>query len=367
MSSTADFAAKMAAELCTAAARQLLSEWQNANYTYFGSALRPPTIEIVESKNIHGRWGYEHRTLEISKDLVMNHPWRLVVEVLKHEMAHQYAHEVLDAIDETAHGEAFRKVCDRMGIDASATGLPQLKKNETNEEESRIIQRIARLMALAQSPNEHEAQAAMNAAQKLMLKYNIENEATKKKAKPQYSFMHLGKPTGRVQESDRVLADILIRYFFVEAIWVPVYRPFEKKKGTVLEICGSLANLEMASYVHSFLTDTAERLWKEHKRKQRITGDKDRRSFISGVMLGFRDKLKAQEKVNEEQGLIWLKDAQLDDYFGRRFPKIRKVSYRGGPVSDAFGHGRAAGQNIDLHRPMNSQREHNPRLLTTGN
>ena len=47
-----------------------------------------------------------------------------MVEVLKHEMAHQYAHEILGARDESAHGEAFRTVCQRLGIDASGD-VPQ--------------------------------------------------------------------------------------------------------------------------------------------------------------------------------------------------------------------------------------------------
>lgn len=367
MSSTAEFAARMEAELCAGAARALLKEWQNANFSYFKSALRPPSIEVIDSKTVHGRWTHEHRTIEISKNLIMNHSWRLVVEVLKHEMAHQYTHEVLKAFEESAHGAGFRGVCDRIGVDASAKGVPSLKKDEPESEESKIIQRIARLMALAESPNVHEAQAAMNAAQKLMLKYNLEHVAAGEKNKRNYGFQHLGKPTARVQESDRYLADILIRYFFVEAIWVQVYRAREQKSATVLEICGSQANLEMASYVHSFLTDTSERLWKEHKRKMHISGDKDRRSFLTGVMLGFREKLKVEEKVNQQQGLVWVKDAHLDDYFSRRFPKIRKLTFRGTPCSEALGHGREAGKSIDLHRPLDSQGNRKPRLLTTGN
>ena len=34
----------------------------------------------------------------------------------------------------------------------------------------------------------------------------------------------------------------------------------EGRRGRVLEICGSLSNLEVAAYVHGFLLETAERL-----------------------------------------------------------------------------------------------------------
>src|SRR4029077_4252276 len=120
-----------------------------------------------------------------------------------------------------------------------------------------VIERVARLLALAESPNQHEAEAAMAAAQRLMLKYNVELQQHACGAR-RYGFKHLGEPSGRVGESERILASILAKHFFVEVIWVPVYRPTEGKRGSVLEICGAPENLEMAEYAHAFLRHTAE-------------------------------------------------------------------------------------------------------------
>src|SRR5262249_7846916 len=158
--------------------------------------------------------------------LVLGHPWGVVVEVLKHEMAHQYVHEVLGKRDESAHGPAFRDLCEKLGIDAGAAGVPSAAGTTADDE--RVLGRIARLLALAESANVHEAQAAMNAAQRLMLKHNLESVADHRR--PGYGFRHLGKPTGRVGEADRLLGAILGKHFFVEVIWVPVYRPAEGKR-----------------------------------------------------------------------------------------------------------------------------------------
>src|SRR5690606_31547415 len=147
--------------------------------------------------------------------------WGAVVEVLKHEMAHQYVDEVLGNCDETAHGPAFRRVCAERGIDARANGAPNADAAEASNEERAALEKIARLLTLASSPNEHEAQAAMAAAQRLMLKYNLEVSA--KTDARDYCFRHLGKPTGRVYEAPRILALILSEHFFVETIWVPVW------------------------------------------------------------------------------------------------------------------------------------------------
>ena len=48
-----------------------------------------------------------------------------------------------------------------------------------------------------------------------------------------YGFRHLGRPSGRILEHDRRLAAILTTYFFVEGLWIPVYRPREGKRASI--------------------------------------------------------------------------------------------------------------------------------------
>src|SRR5690606_4910046 len=115
------------------------------------------------------------------------------------------------------------------------------------------------------------------------------------------------------------------RHFFVEAIWVPVYRPLEGKRGSVLEICGAPENVEIAEYVHGYLLTTAERLWREHKTRHGIRLDRDRRTFLAGVMTGMRDKLSREAKKSEEAGLVWVADGDLTRYFRKRHPYVRNV------------------------------------------
>lgn len=335
-------------ELETALLRELRSTYQDLNAAHFRRVLRAPTIELGDAERYLGRWHRETRSIEISRGLVLQRSWGVVVEVLKHEMAHQYVHEVLGVVDEKAHGQTFRGVCERLGIDAAASGLPSEKGEDVGE--ARVLERIAKLLALAESANVNEAQAAMNAAQRLMLKYNIDITAEKKPVG--YGFRHLGKPTGRVTESERRLASILGKHFFVEVIWVPVFRPLEGKRGSVLEICGTHANLEMASYVYTFLTRTAEQLWVAHKRSRAVRGNRDRRTFVAGVMAGFDDKLSAQREVTRSEGLVWVKDADLGSFYRQRHPRIQNVRYTGNTRTEAHQEGRAAGRRIVLHKPV---------------
>ncbi len=349
---------RLTASLELALVRELRGAYAQVNDVYFGGRLKPATLELVASRATLGRWVAATRTVEISRSLVVERPWAAVVEVLKHEMAHQYVLEVLGESGQTAHGPAFREACARLGIDARASGIPVV---EADPSEEKVVERIARLLALAESPNRHEAEAAMAAAQRLMLKYNLDAVAAHHRI--DYAHAHLGKPTGRVGEHERIVAMILGKHFFVEAIWVPVYRPREGKRGSVLEICGTRSNLAIAEYVHGFLHSTAERLWQEHKRAQSIDSDRDRRSFLAGVMVGFADKLAKQEAASRNEGLVWVKDGDLTAYFRRRHPHVRHVHHAGPRRSDAWAHGRAAGRQIVLHRPVEAAAESRGKLL----
>jgi Protein of unknown function (DUF2786)/SprT-like family len=338
--------------------RELLGAWRQLNDAYFKGALLAPALALVTSRTRLAQWVPSTRTIEVARELVLEQPWASVVEVLKHEMAHQYVHEVLGERGETAHGKAFRDTCARLGIDARASGVPAV----ADEREAKVVERIARLLALAESPNRHEAEAAATQAQRLMLKYNLE-EPPGEAAARDYGHKHLGTPTGRVTEAERIVAMVLGKYFFVEVIWVPVYRPLEGKRGSVLEVCGTRANLAMAEYVHAFLTQTADRLWAEHKRETLSRSNRDRRTFLAGVMAGFADKLARQSAGHKKEGLVWVKDGDLQGFFRRRHPYIRHVRHAGERRTEAFARGREAGQKIVLHRAVESPATSRGRLL----
>ncbi len=341
-----DEAERLSAELERAALRQIREAFTTFNGNLFGFKLRPPAFALTSAASYFGRWVPGSRTLELDRRLLTAHSWGVLLEVLKHEMAHQFVDEVLGNPDGRPHGEVFREVCAERGIDSSARGLPD--GEQTTAGDPRVLERIAKLLALAGSPNLHEAEAAMAAARRLMLKYNVER-ATGADA-GRYSFRHLGVPTGRRSQAERVLAIILGEYFFVEVIWVPVWRAREGKRGNVLEVCGSVENLEIAGYVFDFLSRTAERLWREHKLRQGIARDADRQSFLYGVMCGFRDKLEKEAALAKKEGLVWVGDADLTHYYRARHPYTRTTHVRSSADAGAYEAGHAAGQKIVLHR-----------------
>lgn len=340
--------ARLEANLEAAALRAIADTYADLNATFFGNKLRRPPIELTDSTSRLGAWVRGQRRFQLSRTLLVAHGWGILVEVLKHEMAHQFVDEVLGHGDESAHGSSFRRVCEERGFDARAVGVPSAGDGAGR---APVLDRIAKLLALAESPNEHEAQAAMKAAQRLMLKYNVDEASRPNRAT---SFRHLGQPSGRISEAERILATILSEHFFVDAIWVPVWRPVEGRRGSVLEICGRLENLEMAEYAYAFLTRTAARLWDEHKRHHGIRRNAARRAFLAGVMSGFRSKLDEQAVKDADEGLVWVGDSEVERYFKKRHPHVRWTKHVSSRGSSAHRQGAEAGRRIVLHRGVSS-------------
>ncbi|MEZ4392035.1 MAG: DUF2786 domain-containing protein [Polyangiales bacterium] len=336
---------QLSADLEAAALRALAATWGDYNHTYFRGLMRPPALGLADARGSYARWVREHRRIEFARHALRELTWGQIDEVLKHEMAHQYVDEVLGRLDETAHGPAFQRVCEDRGIDARASGAPE---HAPTAEEKQVLERIARLLALAGSPNEHEAQAAMNAARRLMLKHNL--DAGRAKAARGFVFRNLGEAVTRIDEATSYIGTILAEFFFVEVITVRVWRVREGRHGSVLEVTGTPENVAMAEYVFSFLNHTADALWTLHKRQLGIRGDKDRRQFRAGVMRGFWEKLGVERKSNEASGLIWVGDPALSEFFRKRFPRIRSVTRGGGAKGEAYDHGRSQGRELVLRK-----------------
>ncbi len=338
--------------------RALLQAWKDLNRSHFKAAMRQPAIALDDAASRLGQWRSAERTIALSRGFVLDGGWGHVIEVLKHEMAHQFVTEVLGDPDPGAHGPAFRALCERLGIDARAAGMPAAAEPHPSESDGRLLQRIAKLLALAESPNQHEAELAMAEASRLMLKHNVEAPASHA-----YGFRHLGQPTGRTSEHERILAGLLADHFFVETIWVPVWRAHERKRGSVLEACGTPVNLELAEYVYAFLLHTAESLWRDYKRARGLRRNRERRTFLAGVVTGFREKLDAQRKRHQSEGLVWVGDADLSRYLRKRHPYVRFTYHSGRPRSEAHADGRAAGRNVVLHKPVSTGSTNTRRLL----
>mgnify|MGYP002777860696 CR=1 FL=1 len=323
---------------------ELLRSWHEFNKQHLGGVLRPPSLQIDRSTARLGHWQRETRTLSLSHEHLIGHRWDDVLGTLKHEMAHQYVDEVLGG-DERPHGPHFVRACALLEIPPDATGNP----SAGDDAAARILRRVQKLLALATSANRHEAEAAMAAANTLLLRYNL--ELPKDGPRPGYEARRLGDSAAAIPLDWKLVSAILGEFFFVECIWVTTYNARVDRHERILEVMGSPENLEMAAYVHDFLHAACRRLWDQAREELSLPPGR-RREFVAGVLMGFRDKLRSERQHNEEQGLVWLGDADLDRYVRRRHPNIRSMSGAAVRHGRAHAAGRAAGEGLTLHRPV---------------
>jgi hypothetical protein len=237
-------------------------------------------------------------------------------------------------------------VCAERGIDARAAGAPV---PGADAHVDRVLERIRKLLALAGSENQHEAELAMRTAHELMLRYNIEHVGEKR----DFEVAHVGDPGKRSTRVEVDVVSLLAELFFVKVIRIPVYVAATGKHGGLYELAGTRANVDMACHVYAFLLATCDRLWHANKADTRVRGGRDRLAYQSGVIRGFRDKLVAERAVLRGTGLVWVGDRKLEQFYRARHPRIvsRRRRVRVGGAHDA---GREAGRKVVLHKPVAS-------------
>ena len=352
----------LSVELEVALLRELRARYDLENNERFAASLVAPVFVLSDSAARLGQWVSKTRTLEISRTMVLTKPWPDVVSVLEHEMAHQFVDEVLRAHSETPHGETFQRVCAERGIDARAAGAPNAATSDsvTSPVIDRTLERIRKLLALAGSANEHEAEVAMRKAHELMLHHNIDD--ARARTEHAYQVRHVGDASKRTNRVEVDIVGLLSEFFFVKVIRVPVYLPLVGKRGSVYEIIGTQSNVEMASHVYSFLLATADQLWRVNKNDSRVRSGRDRLSYQSGVVRGFREKLSAERAELRGTGLVWRGDAKLDGFTQARHPRVtmRRRRIR---IDGAHAAGREAGRTVVLNRPNDRGSSGGIRLL----
>ncbi len=154
------------------------------------------------------------------------------------------------------------------------------------------------------------------------------------------------------------------KFFFVEAIWTFGYDQNENRSGQVLEIYGTPENVEMAEYVYGYLQNISELLWAEYKRREKIRGNRHRRTFIYGLLDGFYNKLDSRNIENQSKKLVWMGDPQLKEFYRRKNPRTaRSPSRYSRSCQDTYDSGKTQGKNLVIHKGIHGKGSGETKLL----
>jgi hypothetical protein len=327
----------------------LACEWDQASAALpplVRRRLQRPLFAIKDFEHRWGTWSRDKQEISLSRELVRDHAWGDVRDVLLHEMAHQVADQALDGLNEPPHGPAFHTACGMLGADPRASGAsPTLRQRldlATNGDSDRDTRRIRKLLRLAGSPNRHEAEAAMLKAHELMARYTREMIAAN--APREYMSVFVGDPALRHARSFYYLAALLRDFYFVLPVWVPAYVVPRGRMGRVLEISGTPKNVQTAGRVAALIAAVARREWHPSAIGRGARFD----DFVLGILEGFRTRLKAVatapvKGATTGKALQQVVDPGLRDYGRQRYGRL---VYRAGAPSRMDVRAREAGRRV---------------------
>lgn len=355
MSSQADSIEKLKIEWT----KQLYKEHSTICYAY-ELKLRPPLIVIMDFRSRWGHWDPLSRTLALSFQLILKHSWSTVLEIFKHEIAHQVVSELFQQEDQ--HGPFFRQACLILGVESWAQraevhtipDLADLQHRVLSEKESLLLRRVEKLLALAQSPNEHEAHAAMKKVSELYETYNLETIETRENE--EFATISITHRTKRIPYFHSQIASILTGYFNVRLIFANLYDPEVCTAYKSIDILGRPENVKLAEYVYWFLFNNLRLLWETYKETVSERGLVAKHSYYSGVLSGFEETLRLQKAQRQSPpsncaGLITQEHARLKDFVSSKFPRLVNVRSGGRKARrSTYEAGLKQGKALVLHQ-----------------
>jgi len=357
---------------------QLYREHERICWQY-GVRLSVPIIEINNSSSNWGSWHPSGKTIKISAKLIQLHSWDVVINILKHEMAHQAVSEILRSHD--SHGRLFEEACDMLGVPHDFRGasgdLPRIildiRERAAGSQHRSLLIKIEKLLALAESCNEHEALLAMEKANYLIAKYNIRRIEQSEQAR--YESLIINHKTKRIENYQRRICSILSNHFFVKIILADLFDAEQCCTHKTIEILGTSENVLIANYVYSFLLTQINSLWLQFKLNHQTTG-RQKRSYCLGVLDGFAKKLAGQqaEEFDKRHDAVSAplnlslqvcnQDQGLTSFIEQRYPRLsQKKSAAAKVYLKEYEAGCSDGRNLTLNKGLTSDDGFQGRML----
>ena len=339
--------------------RDKLSSW-------YSKKMKKPIFSLSDMVDTLGVWYLNTRTISLSRHFIYNHPWDAICYVLYHEMAHQLVDEVLGGKHEPPHGELFHQACTMLRI------LPNAKGDKTslhhditfhaNKSENPLIVRIKKLMALAESTNQHEAELAMAKAHELLKKYNIEIlEANQNK---NFYSIYVGKPSLRHTRDIYSLSLLLTEFYFVDGVWISSFVIEKQKMGRVFEISGTAQNVQIASYVYDYIRQFINMSWSAYNKGKSLSHHR-KSDYAYGIIEGFRSKLTQAStdsnngKKSTDRSVITIADPNLIEYIKFKYPRISRSSFQSASDEIVYNDGVQVGKNLVIAKGVTQKGRQN--------
>lgn len=223
-----------------------------------------------------------------------------------------------------------------------------------NRDDTLRIVRGLLAKAADEACTEAEAASFLAAANKMMLKYCID-EAELNGPAPEsgYGFLILWKGK-RKPAFDNIYVNLLEKHFNVKPILQHLHGGQRQ-----LVVFGKRDACQWASYVYEFLVAKFNHLWLTYRRYDPTVEENHRGSYYMGLHIGLDRKLQeakdalSEETIRGKNALMVLQD-NLDAAAREAFPNMKKRAAQGIDIrsEDAIAAGIVDGRSIEIMRPL---------------
>jgi hypothetical protein len=317
---------------CGVTVRRSRFLWKN--YLY------PIHVVVFEGKE-WGHFNSSYFQIALNRRLIWSAKDAVVRDILRHELAHYLT--LLEYGEVPSHGKEFHEICARFGFpeSVSAATMNLETENETKVGDlnsERVLEKVKKLLSLAQSANAHEAELATLKANSLLLRHNldyVEKEET----------LYLDRLLVRTRKDDKLTAIYeILRHFIVRPV-------ISMGKGTVcLEVTGTKTNVTLARYVAEFLDRELDHQWEEARKEHGLSGLRAKNSFYLGMARGFDEKMKGvkEEFSPEDRSALVKVEKNLDESVRMIYRRLGTVSSGRQTDHEAREVGKQKGRNLSI-------------------
>lgn len=207
-----------------------------------------------------------------------------------------------------------------------------------------IVEKVKKLLALSSSPNEHEAALALERANEILLRYNLDLS----------TIASSSQSTAQVLEKDLLptfnssftwegyLAVGIASFNFCRVI----------KCGSSLRFIGQKHNLEVATTMFTWiLTQIFVIVYEENKKKKQNANWNY--SFCYGISSNLSRRMseirfKQNASTTGCTALMSSNDNLISKFMAEKYPNLRRTGATNSTNSSAFSHGRSVGEKVSL-------------------
>lgn len=324
----------------------------------------PLSLVIFEGESHLGFFDPHTYRLGLNNKLLYCANSQVIRDILKHELAH-FLTFIHFPKAEHPHGQEFKNICLRYRLpdEVSKATLDLDLANESTLDlrSEKVLSTVKKLLALASSQNEFEAEAATLKANNLLLKHNLDLiNLRKSEGNPlkDNTYAHTVLSSKRQSAKMHAIYQILTSFLVY-----PVF--LQGKEGVRLEVIGSRANVELAEYVANFLDGHLEELWhKAQKSSPHLKGKSAKNSFFKGVATGYSNKIQEEHKNPEMSKALVLLNRDLKERVAQVYSRLGSSRSNSSFCHESHSQGVKSGSRLSINPALPSAKNGIKKLLT---